>query len=100
MKDRIDKGEFDVTYCPTELMIADFFTKPIQGNLYRKLSAVVMGEVDMDTFMESYIPATKERVGDNAISESIVDGKDMTRVTNSDTTSTKKNKNEQNIKKE
>ena len=100
MKDRIDKGEFDVTYCPTELMIADFFTKPIQGNLYRKLSAVVMGEVDMDTFMESYIPTTKERVGDNAISESIVDGKDMTRVTNSDTTSTKKNKNEQNIKKE
>jgi hypothetical protein len=29
--DRIDKGEVTVEYCPTKVMIADFFTKALQG---------------------------------------------------------------------
>ena len=62
IKDRIDKGEFTVKYCPTELMIADFFNKPLQGNLFRKLSAVVMGEIDLDEFQQHYPPSSQERV--------------------------------------
>jgi hypothetical protein len=43
-------------------MIADFFTKPLQGNLFRKLSAVVMGEIDLDEFQQHYPPSSQERV--------------------------------------
>ena len=41
--DRLDKGELKVEYCPTLQMLADFFTKPIQGALYNKLRNVIMG---------------------------------------------------------
>ena len=34
--DRISKGDLSVDYCPTEEMIADFFTKPLQGKLFLK----------------------------------------------------------------
>ena len=31
IKDRIDKGEMKVEYLPTDLMLADYFTKPLNG---------------------------------------------------------------------
>jgi hypothetical protein len=34
--DRIAAGELSVEYCPTGEMLADFFTKPLQGALFRK----------------------------------------------------------------
>jgi len=43
IKDRIDSGNIKVVYCPTEEMLADFFTKPLQGALFRKFRDVVMG---------------------------------------------------------
>jgi hypothetical protein len=33
----------EVTHCPTEQMLADFFTKPSQGSLFRKFRDVIMG---------------------------------------------------------
>ena len=33
----------EVMYCPTESMLADYFTKPLQGALFRKLRRVIMG---------------------------------------------------------
>ena len=33
VKDRLDKGEFRLEYCPTGDMIADYFTKALQGAL-------------------------------------------------------------------
>jgi hypothetical protein len=36
VKDRVDKGEFTIEYCPTECMLADYFTKPLQGALFTK----------------------------------------------------------------
>ena len=29
VKDQIDQGHLTVEYCPTEQMLADFFTKPL-----------------------------------------------------------------------
>ena len=63
MKDRIDRGEFKVKYSPTELMVADFFPKPLQGSLFKNLSAVIMGEVDLLTFLNNKSSPSKERVG-------------------------------------
>ena len=33
MKDLVDKKEFEIKHCPGEEMIADYFTKPLQGAL-------------------------------------------------------------------
>ena len=40
--DQIDQGWLTVRHCPTEDMIGDFFTKPLQGLLFRRLRALVM----------------------------------------------------------
>jgi hypothetical protein len=37
VKDRVDSGEICLEYLPTEDMIADIMTKPLQGDLFRKL---------------------------------------------------------------
>lgn len=42
VKDRIANGEIDLEYCPTEEMLADYFTKPLQGALFRKFWEVIM----------------------------------------------------------
>ena len=41
--DRLKKEKIYIEYCPTGLMLADFFTKPLQGSLLRKMRDVVMG---------------------------------------------------------
>ena len=43
VKDRIDKGELRVEYCPSSIMLADFFTKPLQGHLFKMFRDVIMG---------------------------------------------------------
>jgi hypothetical protein len=43
IKDRLNTENIRVEYCPTGQMIADFFTKPLQGNLFRKLRDLVLG---------------------------------------------------------
>jgi hypothetical protein len=40
--DRIASEELTVEYCPTKEMLADFFTKPLQGALFRKLRDAIM----------------------------------------------------------
>ncbi len=36
VKDRVDQGKIKIEYCPTEDMVADFFTKPLQGAAFKK----------------------------------------------------------------
>ena len=43
MKDRVDKGEVRVEYLPTGLMLADFYTKPLQGRQFEFFKQYVMG---------------------------------------------------------
>jgi hypothetical protein len=40
--DRIASKEVHVEYCPTGEMIADFFTKPLQGTLFQKFRDFIM----------------------------------------------------------
>ena len=35
VKDRVDKGEVSIKYCPSMNMIADVYTKPLQGKLFQ-----------------------------------------------------------------
>ena len=39
----IKKGEMVVEYCPTELMMADFFTKDLQGRAFKFFRDIIVG---------------------------------------------------------
>ena len=43
VKQFLDNGDFVLTYCPTEEMIADILTKPLQGKLFLSLRAKLLG---------------------------------------------------------
>ena len=45
VKDRVDSGEVTIQYLPTENMIADILTKPLQGSLFRRLRNELMNIV-------------------------------------------------------
>lgn len=42
--DQSKRKNIDITHCPTADMLADFFTKPLQGSLFRKFRSVLLGE--------------------------------------------------------
>ena len=41
--DQVEAGNVSIEYCPTQLMIADFFTKPLQGEAFLKFKRFIMG---------------------------------------------------------
>ncbi len=43
--DRVAKGDLRVVWCPTDEMIADFLTKPLQGKAFVKFRNMLMGAV-------------------------------------------------------
>ena len=47
IKHYFDNGDFELEYCPTEDMVADILTKPLQGKLFFKLRAMLLGHVPM-----------------------------------------------------
>ena len=52
----------EIKYCPTENMIADFFTKPLQGALFNRLRDVIMGKEDIHTFARSSVAKEREEI--------------------------------------
>ncbi len=77
IKDRLESEGIKVRYCPTGVMLADFFTKPLQGNLFRKFRAVVLGYKHIDSLViEAEETPQQERVsrkvpGGNFISSGV-----------------------------
>ena len=45
-------------------MLADFFTKPLQGALFRKFRDVILGYKHIDSLAETVESAAQERVGE------------------------------------
>jgi hypothetical protein len=41
--DRLKGEGMELMYCPTKSMLADYFTKPLQGALFKKMRRVIMG---------------------------------------------------------
>jgi hypothetical protein len=72
IKDRVSSGDISIAYCPTDEMLADFFTKPLQGNLFRKFRAVLLGEAHVSTLKKPLTPS-EERVG-KAVNEAVRTG--------------------------
>jgi hypothetical protein len=62
LKDRIQSGDIIVRHCPTDQMLADFFTKPLQGRLFRFFKAVILGHRHVDTLRDPIAQPLEERV--------------------------------------
>ena len=64
IKDRLSSEDIEVIFCPTEIMLADFFTKPLQGSLFRRLRDVVLGYKHISTLNDTGVSCSEqERVG-------------------------------------
>ena len=62
IKDIIEKKQVRIIYCPTENMLSDFFTKPIQGELFRFFKSILMGHTSIANIL-GINDEMKERVG-------------------------------------
>ena len=51
-KNQMDKGELRTTYCPTHLILEDYFTKLPQGYFFHKYQDIIMGRVIPYTLIE------------------------------------------------
>ena len=63
-KDRVDKGEVKIEYCPTQMVLADYFTKPLKGKVFKIFRDVILGYKPILS-LESIPVSIKERVGNN-----------------------------------
>ena len=61
-------------------MVADFFTKPLQGNLFRRLRDVILGHKHISTVKEysSEMIPIQERVGENDSYETVMEDRENT----------------------
>jgi hypothetical protein len=74
--DRIARKEVAIQYCPTKKMVADYFTKTLQGKLFYKFRDQIMGVAPMATIMGDHrsvldvnpIVSEKPTISDDLIS--------------------------------
>lgn len=54
--DCIKRGDVEVNYLPTDLMIGDFFTKPLTGGTFYRLQNTILGieGLDMNPYKKAY----------------------------------------------
>ena len=43
IKDCFEKGDLEIQYLQTDSMVGDFFTKPLQGEKFRKFRKLILG---------------------------------------------------------
>jgi len=65
IKDQTKELEINVRHCPPLSMLADFFTKPLNGNLFRKFRDVILGYKPVSSLREAMPPDVKEHVGNS-----------------------------------
>ena len=63
IKDFTYEGLIQFKHFPTEKMLTDFFTKPLQGSLFKKFREVILGHVPVSSTYQYNVSSSKERVG-------------------------------------
>ena len=53
MKDIVEQGEIKVKYCPTHLMIAEYFTKLLQGKMFKIFHYLIMEYVHINDQLQA-----------------------------------------------
>ena len=64
--DNVAKKHLRIEYCPTDDMVGDFYTKPLQGSKFIRFRARILGLSDVDVGVSS--PVRKECVETNKMS--------------------------------
>jgi Reverse transcriptase (RNA-dependent DNA polymerase) len=61
--DHAKRSSITIEHCPTGIMLADYFTKPLQGSLFRIFRSVLLGELPVSE-LSAYTPTSgnEERV--------------------------------------
>jgi hypothetical protein len=72
VSDCIAREEYRVKYCPTGDMVADFFTKPLQGSLFCKLHKIILNLPD-DIKLNN-VTVSQECVGEDRSYTNVVQG--------------------------
>ena len=54
--DKVKNNEVKIIYCPTKEMVADFYTKPLQGTLFKEHRDAILGinEDNIILYLEQY----------------------------------------------
>jgi len=69
--DRVQQGKITIKHCPTDKMLADYFTKPLQGKKFHLFRRIIMGWDHIstlwasDTTESTSLSSSKERVENN-----------------------------------
>jgi hypothetical protein len=90
MKDCLKADNIVVRHCPTEHMLADFFTKPLQGALFRKFRDILLGYHHISTLDRLVTSVPEERVGISLGNSNLGDGSGTVGPTSKSTVETKK----------
>ena len=69
MKDRIKTANVTIRHCPTLQMITDFFTKPLQGNLFCTFRDVILRYKHANSLRPADSTSSEERVGKDICTE-------------------------------
>ena len=65
IKDRTESNNVEIRHCPTLETLADFFTKPLQGHLFRRFRDVVLGHRHVNTLRRDFSVSLEELVGED-----------------------------------
>ena len=63
IKDRTSAAGIKIRHCPTLQLLGDFFTKPLQGSLFRVFRNVILGDEHTGVLAQYPAAPTEERVG-------------------------------------
>jgi hypothetical protein len=61
--EKIAARDVKIEYCPTEQMVADYFTKPLQGSLFKRLRDVIVN-IDSSSVYHSSHKSVLEEIND------------------------------------
>ena len=64
VNDRVDKGEVKIDYFPTQIMLEEYFTKPLKGEVFKIFREVIMGYKSILSLQSNQV-SIKEHVGNN-----------------------------------
>ena len=66
-KDWLYKGEIRIMYCPTHLMLADYFAKPLQGSLLHNFRDIITERVITYTILKEIASYSSKKHVENKI---------------------------------
>lgn len=88
ISDRVRAKEISIEYCPTEDMLADFFTKPLQGKQFFKLRDLIMNIESSSPYHSSHRSVLRTTCVGNRDSEVATIAIDSTRTMEANSTHT------------